>query len=134
MRAPYGIVTSKTGTITFFVVLILYVAILAYFAVSGEWVILTILTLNLGVFALSIHRRFTQYVQVTENDRLIIGSHTIDIREIHHLVFYDACTFRVHYSLEGNARISAKVQLKEADDKVKLLMILKKINPHIQIH
>lgn len=133
MKAAYGIVQSKGTKIGIGIILVLYAATLVYLIMSREWVGVVSFLLNLVVFYFILRKNATQYIRITDNDRLMLGAHQFEIQTIDRISFYDNYTFRVYYTFGGEARISPKMQLKEKD-KEDFLNTLTAINPNIQIN
>lgn len=133
MKAAYGVEQSKGWKIGICAILIVYVVILIYGLTQKEWATVVIpFLLNLILFYFMLRREATRHIQITENDRLMLGTHQMEIKTINQIEFYDSCSFRAYYTLGGEARTSPKIRLKGAD-KEDFLATLTTINPNIQI-
>lgn len=133
MKAAYGIDYSKNGKTALCLFLVLYFAALIYLIVRQEWGPVISFSLNLVVFYFILRRSNTRHIQITNNDRLMLGVHQVEIKAIDRIEFYDSCAFRIYYTFDGEPRISSKIQLKEKD-KEDFLNTLTAINPDIQIN
>ncbi|WP_277466494.1 hypothetical protein [Parabacteroides sp. PF5-6] len=90
-------------------------------------------SLNLVVLYFILRRSNTRHIQITDNNRLMLGAHQFEIQAIDRISFYDNYTFQVYYTFGGEARTSPKIRLKERD-KEDFLNTLIAINPNIQIN
>lgn len=133
MKAAYGIDYSKKWKTALCVFLVLYFAALIYLIIRQEWGPVISFSLNLVVFYFILRRSTTRHIQITDNNRLMLGAHQFEIQTIDRISFYDPYTFRVYYTFGGEPRISPKIRLKEKD-KEDFLNTLTAINPHIQIN
>ncbi|MDH6313859.1 hypothetical protein M2137_002650 [Parabacteroides sp. PFB2-10] len=132
MKAAYGFVESRGNKILIGVVVATWLILVGSLLYNKNWVGASFQLINLVALSYLFYQRSRNAIQVTDSDKLTIGSFPIPIKDIVDLERVGEYGIRVHYSYYGSPRKSPKVNLRE-DDITSLLLDLQQINPEITI-